>query len=76
MDNLGRLIVLAVPLAFLLLLILWTATDAIQRGKSPLLVCLLVVLSFPLGLVAWLVFRPDAGTPNKRRFNLEDYRSG
>jgi hypothetical protein len=35
-----------------------------------------VVLSFPFGLVAWLIFRPETGTPNKRRFNLEDYRSG
>jgi hypothetical protein len=43
MDEFGRFIVFAVPLAFLVLLILWTATDAIQRGKSPLLVCLLVI---------------------------------
>lgn len=76
MDNFGLLFAFAIPLAFLTLLILWTATDAIKRGKSPLLVCLLVVLSFPLGLVAWVIFRPETGTPNKRRFNLEDYRSG
>jgi hypothetical protein len=35
-----------------------TAVDARRRGKSPLLVCLLVFLSFPLGLIVWLVFRP------------------
>jgi uncharacterized membrane protein len=76
MDNFGLFFAFAIPLAFLTLLILWTATDAIKRGKSPLLVCLLVILSFPVGLVAWLIFRPETGTPSKRRFNLEDYRSG
>jgi hypothetical protein len=76
MDNFGLFFALAIPLAFLTLLILWTANDAIKRGKSPLLVCFLVGLSFPLGLVAWLLFRPETATLNKRRFNLEDYRSG
>jgi len=76
MDNFGLFFAFAIPLAFLTLLVLWTATDAIKRGKSPLLVCLLVVLSFPFGLLLWLVFRPETETPTKRRFNLEDYRSG
>jgi hypothetical protein len=76
MNNVGLFVALVVPLAFLTLLIFWTATDAMKRGKPPLLVCLLVVLSFPFGLLAWLVFRPQTETPDKRRFNLEDYRRG
>jgi hypothetical protein len=76
MENFGLFLALGIPLAFLTLLMLWTANDAKERGKSPVLVCLLVLLSFPLGLVAWLLFRPETGTPKRRRFNLEDYRSG
>jgi hypothetical protein len=36
--------------------------DAKQRGKSPILVCLLVFCSFPLGLIVWLLFRPNPVT--------------
>ncbi len=36
----------------------WAASDARQRGKSALLVCLAVVFFFPMGLLAWLLFRP------------------
>ena len=76
MDNFGLFLAWGIPLAFLTLLMLWTANDARERGKSPVLVSLLVLLSFPLGLAAWLLFRPETTTPGKRRFNLEDYRSG
>ena len=38
----------------------WAYKDANLRGKSGVLVALMVaLLSWPLGLVAWLVFRPD-----------------
>ncbi len=76
MEYFGLFVALGIPLAFLTLLTLWTANDARERGKSPVLVCLLVLLSFPFGLVAWLAFRPETMTPGRRRFNLEDYRSG
>jgi hypothetical protein len=49
--------------------------DARRRGKSPLLVTLAVVLFFPLGLIMWLLFRPDpldGGT--SRQFHLENHR--
>ncbi|MGH9468893.1 MAG: hypothetical protein ACRD1N_00960 [Terriglobia bacterium] len=46
-------------LTFALVLSLWAINDATRRGKSPFLVWLLaVVLGFPFGLVAWLLFRP------------------
>jgi len=35
------------------------ARDARLRGKSPVLVCLVILFSFPWGLIAWLVFRPE-----------------
>jgi hypothetical protein len=51
------------------------AIDAKRRGKSPVLVTLLVILLFPFGLVAWILFRPeppDGG--GGRRFRLTDHR--
>jgi len=37
----------------------WAAYDASRRKKSAVLVFLLVLfLQFPMGLIAWLVFRP------------------
>lgn len=50
--------------------------DARYRGKSPLAVVGLVLFTFPVGLVAWLVFRPDPQPPSTRRekFELDNYR--
>ena len=59
MQDLPLLILAAVAIAYV-----WTiagaAADAQKRGKSPLLVALLVALlpPWPLGVVAWCVFRP------------------
>ena len=40
--------------------IIWAYGDAERRGKSGCLVALLVaLLSWPIGLIAWLVFRPN-----------------
>ena len=52
------------------------ARDAKRRGKSPLLVCLLVFLSFPLGLIVWLIFRPPpvGGNGGAGPFRLDDHR--
>ncbi len=61
----------------------WASRDARRRGKSPRWVFLLVLLlQFPFGLIAWLVFRPagpavggreglgrDADAALKRRAN-------
>jgi hypothetical protein len=39
--------------------VLWAYADAERRGKSGCLVALLVAfLSWPLGLIAWIIFRP------------------
>jgi uncharacterized RDD family membrane protein YckC len=48
--------------------------DARRRGKSPLLVTLLVLFFFPLGLILWLLFRPDATNGTGTSFRLEDHR--
>jgi hypothetical protein len=52
------------------------AKDAVRRGKSPWLVTLLVIAFFPVGLLVWLVFRPNvvntAGP--KGKFELDDFR--
>ena len=40
--------------------IVWAYGDAVARGKSGILVALLVALvSWPGGWLAWLVFRPN-----------------
>jgi len=39
--------------------VVWAFRDARRRGKSGLLVALMVILlPWPAGLLAWLVFRP------------------
>lgn len=41
--------------------IIWSYGDAAKRGKSGCLVALLVAfLAWPLGLVVWLVVRPES----------------
>ena len=37
----------------------WAGNDAYRRGKSPYLVAFAVVFFFPMGLIAWLLFRPQ-----------------
>lgn len=79
MDNvLGILLMLALATLLFVLLgsaIGWCARDARRRGKSPVLVCLAVILFFPWGLVAWLVFRPDPiDGSGQQSFRLEDHR--
>ena len=40
--------------------LIWSYGDAESRGKSGCLVVLLVLLlSWPVGLLVWFVFRPD-----------------
>lgn len=65
------------PFAVALFLAPWSVADAKRRGKSPLLVLLAVILFFPWGLLAWLLFRPDPVGPTapKRPFRLDDYRA-
>lgn len=45
--------------------VVWAAMDAANRGKSWLLVALLVALVvWPVGLVLWLALRPEPSSPN------------
>jgi hypothetical protein len=49
--------------------------DARRRGKSPVMVTLAVLVFFPVGLIAWILFRPDrldGGGPPP--FRLKDHR--
>jgi DNA-directed RNA polymerase subunit RPC12/RpoP len=60
------LVVVAVLLIAYVASIFWAAQDAQSRGKSGCLVALLVaLLHWPLGLIAWLVFRPDQQSPTR-----------
>jgi hypothetical protein len=50
---------LAFVLVVIAMMIRVIANDARRRGKSPVLVVLLCLLSFPLGWVVWLIIRPE-----------------
>lgn len=77
-DALNILLMLAVAALLLVVLgitIRACAADARRRGKSPALVCLAVILFFPWGLIAWLLFRPDPiDGGGQQRFLLKDHR--
>lgn len=50
----------AVLLGLMIWSLIWVYRDAEERGKSGCLVALLVCfVSWPLSLVAWIVFRPE-----------------
>ncbi len=53
---------IGVPLLILYIWsILWAYNDANKRGRSGCLVALLVLLlTWPVGLIIWLIFRPEA----------------
>ena len=62
-SMMGMFIMLCVMLPVFIIFIwsvIWAYKDANARGKSGILVALLVFfLSWPAGLIIWLVFRPD-----------------
>jgi len=37
----------------------WAFRDGRRRGRSGILVAMLVLWTFPLGIMLWLAFRPD-----------------
>lgn len=45
----------------------WAAGDATARGKSGCLVGLLVFFTWPLGLLLWLIARPDTKARSELR---------
>ena len=60
--GLGIIGFLLLGLLFILYLwsIVWAYNDAVKRGKPGWLVAVLVaLLSWPVGLVVWLIFRPE-----------------
>jgi len=79
MQNASFIAVSLILASFILWLIIAAirlcAADARRRGKSPLLVVLVVFFFFPLGLIVWLLFRPEPiDRGGARSFRLEDYR--
>lgn len=49
----------------------WAGKDAIRRGKPGWLVGILVLLTWPLGFLAWVALRPNEPKPP---FDLQRYR--
>ncbi len=67
MDSIGSTIIFIFIILSVVLYIwsiAWAYKDAEYRGESGFFVALLVFLAtWPIGLIIWLIFRPD----NKRR---------
>jgi hypothetical protein len=63
----GPEVLIIVLFLFFLWSVVYSYTDAVQRGKSGCLVALLVaLLSWPIGLIVWLVFRPEKVVSHNR----------
>ena len=65
-DLIGFIAVLAC-LALMCAYILWALRDASRRDKNPLVVLIAVTMFFPIGLIAWLLFRPDLSPRQEAR---------
>ena len=63
MEAIGILVFGCLALCLLIVYvasIVWAYGDAEARGKSGCLVALLVLLlTWPVGLIAWIIFRPE-----------------
>jgi hypothetical protein len=60
LKSVAALIVFVVIVGIYVCSIGWVYHDANNRGKSGCLVALIVMfLSWPFSLIAWVVFRPD-----------------
>jgi hypothetical protein len=68
----------AIGLFVFVLYVNWAVQDAWRRGKSSILVLIAVVLFFPFGLLAWLLFRPQvsAASPHHLSYNPNNLTHG
>jgi hypothetical protein len=64
------LMIAAILLALIVVTVRAVWMDARHRGKPSILVVLLCLLSFPLGLVVWLNFRPEPLPDAGRQLSL------
>lgn len=76
MNGMAQIVTWIILLTLLIFAVRICVQDALRRGKSPLLVCLIAIFFFPMGTIAWLLFRPEptdsGGSP--RPFRLRDHR--
>ncbi len=73
-PKLFAILIVSLLLILLLISMRMLAADARRRGKPAILVVLLALVSFPLGLLLWLVFRPEPQEPHRRQFQLHEHR--
>ena len=76
MDHVVAFAILFVGVLFLILYvwsIVWAYSDAEDRGQSGCIIALLLFLgSWPLGLIAWLIFRPEVCPKKKLKPDLDE----
>lgn len=60
-------ILLIAGVALLIANAVWGFRDGRRRGRSGTLVAMLVLWTFPLGVLLWLLFRPDIVEPARRK---------
>jgi hypothetical protein len=67
----GGVFLFVICLSVFVLYVNWAIQDAWRRGKSSIPVLVAVVLFFPFGLIAWLIFRPQvsAASPHPLSYN-------
>jgi type IV secretory pathway TrbL component len=58
MRELAGFLFMLLLLTLVVFYIRWAGNDAYRRGKSPYVIAFAVVFFFPMGLLAWLIFRP------------------
>jgi hypothetical protein len=58
-SDIGFLLLLLASAALIIANGVWGFVDGRRRGRSGILVAMLVMWTFPLGVLLWLLFRPD-----------------
>jgi len=75
MEELNALLVIVLVWIYFALIIVcsrWAMNDAHQRNRNPFFVWFAVVICFPFGWLAWLIFRPEKSVKRKNSYVMSD----
>lgn len=74
MDSLIPILLIILIIFILVRIIKWCIDDARLRGKSPIFVVIAVMIFFPWGWIAWLIFRPQPQRLDPQLFDPRQIR--